>query len=99
MSFKQAIELNQRVAKYIDRRRFFGWFVGLAVPVTVAMSLFIAWHNDLVGPPQPRHLMLRLAVGSIAYGMIVIIVYWKVFRPAMRKALEEAEHDPPPSDG
>jgi hypothetical protein len=91
MSPRRIFEFHQRVAKHIDRRKFFGWSVGLAVPWAMVMQLFIVWHNEVVGQVRPIHLLLRAAVAMAGFGAIVFVVYFKAIRPAVRKARQEEE--------
>ena len=94
--FKQQLEFHKIVAKHIDRRRFFGWFVGLALPFTIAMSLSIQWHNGFVGEIQPIHLLLRFGLGIVGYSFVLGVVYRTAVRPALKKAQEEVERRPTP---
>ncbi len=87
-----AAQFQQRLAatKHINRYQFFGWFLAIAVPWAFAFSAFIGWHNSLVGQVQPWHLALRLAVGVAGFLPAIGVIYWKVLRPAIRKAEQEA---------
>lgn len=76
--------------RYINPYRFFGWFVGLAIPWALLNSAFIAWHNSAVGTPELKHLVLRGAVGLLGGIAILAIVASKAIWPALQRA-EEAE--------
>lgn len=86
---KEQLGFHRRVARHIDPRRFFGWFLGLALPFTIGESLFIAWHNSVVDQVGPTHLAIRAAIGVIGYLVIMLIVYLQAIRPALHKAQSE----------
>ncbi len=83
--------LQRRAAKYLNPYQFFGWSLGLALPWALGMSAFIDWHNGVVGQVQPWHLVLRLAIGWVGFLPILVTVYFKAIRPAIRRAEQEAD--------
>jgi hypothetical protein len=88
---ERRLEAQRRIGPHLNPRQFMLWFLGLALPFTLAMSAFIGWHNSVVNPVQPRHLLLRAAIGMAGYLAIIVVVCFNVFRPAMRKAKQESE--------
>ena len=98
MNLKEHLEFSSTVAKHIDRRKFFGWF-GLGLPFAFAMSFIFQWHEDLVGPVQPIHLLLRGGILFVGFGVVLVIVYRKAVRPALKKAYEEIEQANPINNG
>ncbi|HYN00578.1 MAG TPA: hypothetical protein VET25_12585 [Aestuariivirgaceae bacterium] len=54
------------------------------------MSAFIGWHNSMVGQVEPTHLVLRGAIGAAGYLAIIVVIFIKVIRPAIRKAEQES---------
>jgi len=85
------LDFQRRAVGHINSHQFFAWFLGLAIPFTLALGAFIGWHNTVVNPVQPSHLLMRAVIGAAGYSAIVVIIYVKVFRPAILKAQREPE--------
>jgi hypothetical protein len=79
----------ERVVRHIKPVRFFGWFVAIFLPIALAMSIFIQWRNAVVGPPQPREVVLRSIIAAIVFFAGGVVHWWFVFRPAFRAASQE----------
>ena len=92
MRDESRFRFNQRVARRIRPARALGWFLGVCLPIALALSLFIHWHNGVVGPPQPIHLLIRALIGLVAFGIGLFIVWWKVIRPVIR-AIEKEDDE------
>lgn len=86
MNLKQRLQFQLRIADYIDRRRFFGWFLALAIPWVITMSLFVQWHNRISGSTRASFLSLPMIVGLAGAALIQVIFYFKVIRPAALEA-------------
>ena len=84
MKLEKQMAIYRVMAKHLDRRKFFGWFLVLAVPFSIVWLLFI----DRVGPANSPPRMIVSFVGCL---VIFNVVYFKAFRPAMMKAQEEVE--------
>ncbi|MEX2176370.1 MAG: hypothetical protein WD872_18550 [Pirellulaceae bacterium] len=91
---KNQFKRHLEAIKDINRYQFFGWFLALALPWALAMSAFIGWHNSVVGQVQPRHLVLRMAIGIAGLLPIIVVLFCKFFLPAVRKAEQVAEGKP-----
>ena len=91
MKSENSLEFWQRVACHIRLGRAAAWFLGLTVPIVMALSLFSQWHNDLVGVPQPRHLLLRAVVALLAFSVALAIFRWKIVNPAVASARKEID--------
>ena|GEM_PF-5044337 len=98
MKQKETFEYWQRVGRHMNHRRAVAWFLGINLPIAIGLSLFITWHNELVGEPTPMHLLMRAAIALAAFSAGLILCWHKTFKPAIRaervpksKLLELAE--------
>jgi len=89
MKYIDTIRLQLRAAKYVHVRRGIGWFLGTVLPATLLLVLLYHLHDVIVEELTPVHLGLRMAVGLVVYSIPLVVVYRKVFLPAIRKAQEE----------
>ncbi|MEX2559409.1 MAG: hypothetical protein WD403_05805, partial [Pirellulales bacterium] len=81
---RKQIEFQLRVAERIPKRRFFGLFVGLALPTALILSALIGWHNSIVGAPTTADIVLRALVGLVAMATIGVLVFCVAILPAIR---------------
>ena len=58
--------------------------MGVNLPIAIGLSIFVGWHNDLVGEPTPIHLLIRATVAIAAFGVGFFVVFHKVFKPAIQ---------------
>lgn len=80
-----------KIARHIDHARAVRWFLIIFVPIFLALSAFIGWHNQVVESPSDADLIMRalIAMAAIIAGMVLFA--WKIIRPATKKA--EDDHD------
>lgn len=91
MNYRQQIDLQRRVAKYVDPKRMIWWFLAVIVPIALALGILIHLHNQMVEVVTPACLLLRGCVALAAFAAGGTIIWGKVFAPAIRKAREEEE--------
>jgi hypothetical protein len=78
-----------RVQRHIDPRRFWRWFLGVIIPFALLLSAFIQWHNSIVGEPGPIDLILRFVTALLLFSFGILLVWFKVLRPAIAEAKKE----------
>jgi len=88
MNKKEHLAYWNRVGGNVNQRRFFAWFIGINLPIAIGLSILIGWHNELVGEPNPMHLLMRAAIALAAFGVGLILFFHKVFRPAIQAEKE-----------
>jgi len=92
MRDKNPFRFYQRVGDHIGPKRFFGWALGVNAPIALALVVFTRWHISVVETPQPVHDCIRAVVGLVAFGIGMLVVWWKIFRPAIQ-AVEKEDDD------
>ncbi|MEX2121975.1 MAG: hypothetical protein WD847_20510 [Pirellulales bacterium] len=85
MSLRKQIEFQLRVARRIRKRRFFGLFIGLALPTMLMLSALIGWHNSILGDPTTADVVLRSIVILVAMAAIGVLVFCWAILPAIRE--------------
>lgn len=93
MTYQEQFEYCQRIGRHTRPRESLLWFIRIFFPIAVGLSVFIAWHNSLVGVPTAFHIVMRATIAFIAFGGGIIVFYVKVIRPAMQAAKDAAVKD------
>jgi hypothetical protein len=83
---RNTVEFWRSVQRHVNPQWFFKWFLGVNVPIAFLLSAFIAWHNSIVEVAETRHLVLRALVALLAFGIGWVIVWAKIFKPAIKLA-------------
>lgn len=97
MNRKQKLAYWERVGRRVKLRHALTWFFGINVPVAIGLGLLFQWHEELVGESTPMHLLLRGLGALAAFGIGQVVIFRKVFRPAIRAEADEG--DPPKGRG
>jgi hypothetical protein len=93
MNQREQIAYWQRVGCNINHRHALAWFMGVNLPIAIVLSIFVGWHNALVGEPTAMHLLMRASVALAAFGVGFFLVFHKVFKPAVQAEAKRANQE------
>ena len=82
----------RKVKRHSSSSRLVRWFLAVNVPIAFLIGAFIHWQNSVVGEPTPRDIVFRLLIAIFAFGLGGVVIWWRVFRPAIKAAEEEERH-------
>lgn len=91
MTYKNQFEYCQLIGRHIRPRTSCLWFLGIFLPIASVLSAFIAWHNNLVTDPTAIHILMRGFIAFAAFGVGMIVFFFKVISPAIAAAAQETE--------
>jgi CBS domain containing-hemolysin-like protein len=80
----------RRVGLHVNPLRSFAWFFGINLPIVIMLGAFMHWHNGIAGEPSPLRLLMLMAIAVVAFSAGMIVMWYKVFKPAIQAEREAA---------
>jgi hypothetical protein len=80
----------RRIGLRVSPPRLFAWFFGINLPIAIMLGAFMHWRNGIAGEPSPLQMLMLMAIAFVAFSAGMIVMWYKVLKPAIQAEREAA---------